>query len=98
MSVPQFETTVTYCRSSIHNRVLAHEPCFDIIEDDELHWLVNPSVTETELNTLIGRGDSTMPQATRKLDDIRGFLGIKADDECRGMDVVDDAGVVRVGA
>lgn len=39
-----------------------------------------------------------MPQATRELDSIRGFLGIKANDECRGVDCIDDVSVVGVGS
>jgi len=71
----------TYCWGSVHNGMLAHDSSLGIIEDDKLDRLVDPSVAQTELNTLVGRGDTTMPQITRELDNIRGFLGIKADDK-----------------
>ena len=60
----------TYCGSSVHYRVLAHEPSLDVIKHDKFDRLVDPSVAETELNAFVGPGDSTVPQTTRELDDV----------------------------
>jgi hypothetical protein len=87
----------TYCRGSVHDRVLTHESSLGVIEDDKLDWLVDPSVAETELDTTVGLSDRTMPQTTRELDDVRRFLSVKADDERRGVNGIDDASVVGVG-
>lgn len=58
MRVALFRTTeVTHCGSSVHYRVLAHDPSLCVVKDDELDWLVDPSVAETELNTFIRPGD-----------------------------------------
>ena len=35
-----------------------------------------------------------MPQTTEEFDNVQGFLRVKADDERRGVDGVDDVGVV----
>lgn len=78
--------------------MLAHEPRLGVIEDNKLDWLIDPSVAETKLNTLVGSGDSTMPQATGELDGIRGFLGIEADDKRRRMNGVDDVSVMGIGS
>jgi hypothetical protein len=77
--------------------VPTHKSSLGIIEDDKLDWLVDPSVTETELNTTAGLHDRTMPQTTRELDNVRKFLGVKADDERRGANGVNDVSVVGVG-
>ena len=61
-------TKRSYCGSSVHYRVFAHDPSLGIIKDDKLDWLVDPSVAEAELNTFIGPGDCTMPQSTGELD------------------------------
>lgn len=71
----------TDCGSSVHYGVLAQDPSLGIIKDDKLDRFVDPSVAEAELNTLIGPSDCTVPQTTRKLDDIRGSFGVKTDDE-----------------
>lgn len=60
----------THCGGSVHYRVFAHKSGLGIIEDDKLDWLVHPSIAEAELNALVGLGDRTMPQTTRKLDRI----------------------------
>ena len=77
--------------------MLAHEPSLGIVEDDKLDRLVNPSVAEPKLNTLVGSGDCSMPQAAGEFDNVRGFLGVKADDERRGVNGINDFGVVRIG-
>lgn len=76
--------------------MLAHDPSLCVIKDDELDRFIDPSITEPELNTLVSWRDLTMPQTTRELDWIRRFLSIKADDERRGMDGVDNVGVMGV--
>jgi hypothetical protein len=86
-----------HCWSSVHYRVLAHKSSLDVVEDDKFDRLIDPSVAEAELNTLAGLGDGTVPQTAGELDSVRGFLGVKADDECRGMNGVNDVGVVGVG-
>ena len=87
----------THSWSSVHYRVLAHKSSLDVVEDDKFDRLIDPSVAEAELNTLAGPGDGTMPQTAGELDSVRGFLGVKANDERRGMNGVDDVGVVGVG-
>jgi len=77
--------------------VLAHESGLGIIEDDKLEWFIYPSVAKTELDALVGRSHPTMPQTTRELDDVGGFLCVKADDESRGVNGVNDVGVAGVG-
>ena len=39
-----------------------------------------------------------MPQTTRELDNIRGFLSIKANDERRGVNCIDDVSVAGIGS
>jgi hypothetical protein len=51
----------TYCRSSVHYRVLTHEPSLGVIKDDKFDWFVDPPVAETELDTFIGPGDCAVP-------------------------------------
>ena len=87
---------MTYCRGSIHDGVLAHESSLGIIEDDKFNWLVDPSVAKPKLNTLVGPSDCTMPQATREFDNVRGFLGVKADDERRRVNGVNDIGIMGI--
>ena len=77
--------------------MLAHEASLGIVEDDKLDWLVDPSVAEPKLNTLVGPSDRTMPQAAGEFDNVRGFLGVKADDERRGVNGINNFGVVRIG-
>ena len=86
-----------HCWSSVHYRVLAHKSSLDVVEDDKFDRLIDPSVAEAELNTLTGLGDGAVPQTTGELDGVRGFLGVKANDERRGMNGVDDVSVVGVG-
>jgi hypothetical protein len=86
-----------HCGGSVHHRVLSHKPSLDVVKDDKFDWLVDPSVAEAELNTLAGLGDGTMPQTAGELDSVRGFLGVEADYERRGMNGVDNVGVVGVG-
>ena len=86
----------TYCGSSVHYRVLAHEPSLGIIKDNKFDWLVDPSVAETELNAFVGAGDSTVPQTARELDNIRGPFGVEAYNKGRRVNVVDDVSVVRI--
>ena len=77
--------------------MLAHEPSLGIIKDDKLDRLVDPSVAEPKLNTLVGSGNCTMPQAAGEFDNVRGFLGVKADDERRGVNGINDFGIVKIG-
>lgn len=77
--------------------MLAHKSSLGIVEDDKFDWLVDPPVAEPKLNTLVSLSDCAMPQATGEFNNVRGFLGIKADDERRRMDGVNDVGVVRIG-
>ena len=86
-----------HCGGSVHYRVLAHKSSLDVVKDDKFDRLIDPSVAEAELNTLAGLGDGTMPQTTGELDSVRGFLGVKANDERRGMNGIDNVGVVGVG-
>jgi len=77
--------------------VLAHESSLGIIEDDKLDWLVDPSIAEPKLNALVGPSDCTMPQAAGEFDNVRGFLGVKTDDERRRVNGINDFGIVRIG-
>ena len=86
----------TYCGGSIHYGVLAHEPSLGIIENDKLDRLVDPAIAEPQLNAVIGAGNCAMPQATRELDNVRGFLSVEADNKRRRVNVIDDIGVVRI--
>lgn len=90
-------TKGAYSGSAVHYRVLTHDPSPGIIEDDKLDGLVDPPVAETELNTFIGPGDSTVPQTTRELDDIRGTFGVKTYNESGRVNGVEDVRVVGVG-
>jgi hypothetical protein len=67
----------------VHYGMLAHDSSLGIAEDDKLRWFVDPPVAKAELNTLIGMRDCAMPQATREINNIGGFFGVKADDEGR---------------
>ena len=88
---------LTYRGGSVHYRVFAHDSSLGIIKDNKLDWLVDPSVAEPKLDTLICPSDCTMPEATREFDNVRRFLGVKADDERRGVNGINDVRVVRIG-
>lgn len=82
---------------SIHYGVLAHDSCLGIIENDKLDRLVDPAIAEPQLNTLVGPGNCTMPQATREFDSVRGILSVKTNNKRRRVNAINDIGVVRVG-
>lgn len=87
----------THRGGSIHYGVLAHETSLGIIENDKLDWLVDPPVTEPQLNALVGLGNCTVPQATRELDNVRGILGVETDNKRRRVNAINDIDVVRIG-
>lgn len=85
-----------YCGGSIHYGVLAHESSLDIIENDKLDGLVDPPITEPQLNAVVGPGNCAMPQVTREFDNVRGFLSVEADNKRRRVNVINDIGVVGI--
>ena len=79
--------------------MLADKASLSVGEDDELARLVHPPVAEAELQECaawLGH-DGAVPEIAAVVDQRRCGFGVEAEDECSGVDGVDDFLVVWIG-
>jgi hypothetical protein len=59
--------------------VFTHYASVGVVEDDELHWLVDPAVSQADGNAIF---DVSVPESPTVVDGVIGLGILEGDDEC----------------
>ena len=87
---------VAHCRGgrAVHDGVLAHDAGLAVVEDNELHGLVDPAVAQAEDGLATGACHGTVPEPAAVLDEGGWLLGIEAQDESGRFDSFENGDVL----